>query len=1038
MISRFFIDHPIFANVIGFVTIIIGLVCIYRLPVAQYPDVVPPTIQVSARYPGSNAEVVAQTIGIPIEEAVNGVENSIYMSSTSGSDGSYNLTITFDIGTDLNAAMALVQNLVNSSLAQLPGGATQQGVTIKKVSPNILLVISLYSDDDQFDDIFLSNYATINLQYPLGQIPGIGQVRVFGAGLYSMRVWLDPNKLEAYGLTTNDVLAAIQGQNLQVASGQLGAPPVPEDQPFQFTINALGRLSRSAQFKEIIVKSTSGEAPQIVRLGDIAQIQLGQQSYSNFARVSGHKSAQIVVFALPSVNAIDLANRVYQAIADMSKQFPDGLKYAIRFDTTTFVREAVSKVYETLFIAGVLVLVVIFVFLQNFRGMLVPLTTVPVTLIGAFIAMAALGFTINLMTLFALVLAIGIVVDDAIIIVENASYYIEKGMQPREATLKAMQELTGPVMGITLALVAVFLPAAFLPGIVGQVFRQFALVIASTAVISAINALTLKPVQCALWLKPRGEKRPNPFYRGFNRAFQALTDIYLAIVVWMVKRPALMFVLFVIVISATVWGFLRQPTGFLPTEDQGYAILLTRLPAGASLPRSQEVANKIDGMLGKIPGVEHWVTIGGYSLLDGANVVSISSTFIIFEDWKKRGSNLPQGKIVASIYHELAELQEAQAIVVIPPPIRGLGQTGGFQMMVEDRASLGLDELQQAAMEITQAGNSQPNLQGLVSTFNVNNPQLYLDIDRTKAESLQVPLENVFGTLQAYLGSSFVNLFNRFNQVFQVYIQAGSQYRLEPRDIKNLHVRNKTGEMVPLGTLLDVRQVLGPELVTRYNLYPAATLFGSAATGFSSGQALSLMEQLAQGTLPHGMAYEWTSTSYQEKKVGNQAYFIYALSIILVYLVLAALYESWTYPGAIILVVPIALVGVLISLMVRGFENDLYTQVGLVLMIALASKNAILVVEFARELHQGGMAVSEAAIEATRRRFRPIVMTSLAFIAGVVPLLVAFGAGSASQRAIGTVVFGGMIASTLVAIPFVPVFYVLLDRMAERIRRKKA
>ena len=498
-----------------------------------------------------------------------------------------------------------------------------------------------------------------------------------------------------------------------------------------------------------------------------------------------------------------------------------------------------------------------------------------------------------------------------------------------------------------------------------------------------------------------------------------------------------MFVLFVIVISATVWGFLRQPTGFLPTEDQGYAILLTRLPAGASLPRSQEVANKIDGMLGKIPGVEHWVTIGGYSLLDGANVVSISSTFIIFEDWEKRGSNLPQGKIVASIYHELAELQEAQAIVVIPPPIRGLGQTGGFQMMVEDRASLGLDELQQAAMEITQAGNSQPNLQGLVSTFNVNNPQLYLDIDRTKAESLQVPLENVFGTLQAYLGSSFVNLFNRFNQVFQVYIQAGSQYRLEPRDIKNLHVRNKTGEMVPLGTLLDVRQVLGPELVTRYNLYPAATLFGSATTGFSSGQALSLMEQLAQGTLPHGMAYEWTSTSYQEKKVGNQAYFIYALSIILVYLVLAALYESWTYPGAIILVVPIALVGVLISLMVRGFENDLYTQVGLVLMIALASKNAILVVEFARELHQGGMAVSEAAIEATRRRFRPIVMTSLAFIAGVVPLLVAFGAGSASQRAIGTVVFGGMIASTLVAIPFVPVFYVLLDRMAERIRRKK-
>ena len=1037
MISRFFIDRPIFANVIALVTIIIGLVCIYRLPVAQYPDVVPPTIQVSARYPGANAEVVAQTIGIPIEEAVSGVENSIYMSSTSGSDGSYNLTITFDIGTDLNAAMALVQNLVNGALAQLPGGATEQGVTIRKVSPNILLVVSLYSDDDRFEDIFLSNYATINLQYPLGQIRGIGQVRVFGAGLYSMRVWLDPNRLEAYGLTTNDVLAAIQGQNLQVASGQLGAPPVPPDQPFQFTINALGRLSRAFQFKDIIVKSEGGVAPQIVRLGDIAQVQLGQQSYSNFSRVSGHKSAQIVIFALPDANAIDLADRVYQAIAEMSRKFPEGLKYAIRFDTTTFVREAVSKVYETLFIAGVLVLTVIFLFLQNFWGMLVPLTTVPVTLIGAFIAMAALGFSINLMTLFALVLAIGIVVDDAIIIVENSSYYIEKGMPPRDATLKAMQELTGPVTGITLALVAVFLPAAFLPGIVGQIFRQFALVIASTAVISAINALTLKPVQCALWLKPRAQKRPNRFYRGFNRAFQAVTDVYMAIVTHMVKRPVLMFVLFAVVINSTLWVFLHQPTGFLPTEDQGYAILLSRLPEGASQPRSREAADRIDAILRKVPGVAHWVTIGGYSLLDGANVVSISSTFIIFEDWGKRGSQLSQDKIVARIYHDLAELQEAQAIVIIPPPIRGLGQTGGFQMMVEDRASLGLDELQQAATEITQAGNDRPDLRGLVSTFSVNTPQLYLDIDRTKAESLQVPLENVFGTLKAYLGSSFVNLFNRYNQVFQVYIQAGSPYRLEPRDIKNLHVRNKTGGMVPLGTLLDVRQVLGPELVTRYNLYPAASLFGSAAAGFSSGQALSLMEQLAQETLPHGMAYEWTSTSYQEKKAGHQAYLIYALSITLVYMVLAALYESWVYPGAIILVVPIALVGVLVALVARGYENDLYTQVGLVLMIALASKNAILVVEYARELHQGGMAASDAAIEATRRRFRPIVMTSLAFIAGVIPLLIAFGAGSASQRAIGTVVFGGMLASTLIAIPFVPVFYVLLDRTIGRIRRKK-
>jgi HAE1 family hydrophobic/amphiphilic exporter-1 len=725
----------------------------------------------------------------------------------------------------------------------------------------------------------------------------------------------------------------------------------------------------------------------------------------------------------------------------MSKQFPEGLAYAIRFDTTTFVRAAISSVYETLFEAGILVLIVILVFLQNFRGMLVPATTVPVTIIGAFIAMTALGFTVNLMTLFALILAIGIVVDDAIIIVESSSYYIERGMPPKEATIKAMQELTGPIMGITLALVAVFLPAAFLPGITGQIFRQFALVIAATAVISALNALTLKPVQCALWLKPRPDKRPNWFYRGFNRAFQAVTDIYMAVVVWMLRRPIKMFILFAVVINLSILVFLGRPTGFLPTEDQGYAIMLSRLPEGASLPRNREVADKIDDVLRKVPGINYWVTIGGYSLLDGSNLPSTSTTFIIYKNWEERGSDQTQDNIVADLNRELSSIQEAQAIVLIPPPIRGLGQTGGFQMMVEDRRSLGLTELQQALSELVREGNTQPNLRGLVSTFSVSSPQLFLNINRTKAESLQVPLENVFGTLQAYLGSSFINLFNKYNQVFQVYIQAGSEYRLEPRDIKNLYVRNQTGGMVPMGTLLDVQRTQGPELVTRYNLYPAASIFGSAAPGTSSGQALSTMEQLAANTLPQGMGYDWTSTSYQEKKVGNQAYFIYALSIILVYMVLAALYESWTSPAAVILVVPMALVGVLLALMARNYDNNLYTQVGLVLMIALASKNAILIVEFARELHHGGMNMVEAAAEATRRRFRPIVMTSFAFILGVVPLLFAFGAGSASQRAIGTVVFGGMLASTLLAIPFVPVFYIIFEgiseRFKERFRRKK-
>ena len=1037
MISRFFIERPIFANVIALVTVIIGLVFLYHLPVAQYPQIVPPTIQVTTRYPGASAVVVAATIGVPIEQAVNGVEGSTYMSSTSSSDGSYSLTITFDIGTDLNTSLALVQNLVNSALAQLPGGVQQQGVTVRKVSPNILLVVSLYSEDDRFEEIFLSNYAVINLQNPLARLPGVGQVVVRGAGSYSMRVWLNPKRLQTFGITTMDVLAAIQSQNVQVVAGQLGAPPVPRDQSLQFTISAPNRLSEAGEFEDIIIKTAAGQAPQIVRLRDIARVDLSQQSFSNFSRFTGHKAALIPIFALPDANAIAVADGVYKAMAEMSKQFPEGLKYGIRYDTTLFVREAISKVYETLIIAGILVLIVILLFLQSFRAMLVPATTVPVTIIGAFIAMAALGFTVNLMTLFALILAVGIVVDDAIVIVENSSYYIERGVPPKEATIKAMRELTGPVMGITLALVSVFLPAAFFGGITGQIFRQFALVIASTAVISAINALTLKPVQCAFWLRPRKEKPLNWFYRGFNKAFQTMTDGYMGIVTRMVKQPVLMVVVFGIIITASFLEFLRQPTGFLPTEDQGYGILVCRLPEGASQPRSEEVAEKINAILRKTPGVTFWVVIGGFSILDGANVPNISTTFVVYKDWKERGSALNQDRIVSNINRELAGIQEAQAFVVIPPPIRGLGQTGGFQMMVEDRGSLGMGQLQQATNDLVQAASSQSSLQGLATTFSVRSPQLYLNIDRTKAESLQVPLSNVFDTLQAYLGSSFVNLFNKFNQVFQVYIQADNRYRLEPRDIKNLFVRNQKGEMVPLSTFLDVKPTQGSELITRYNLYPAAAIFGSAAPGFSSGQAIGLMEQMAVKALPEGIAYDWTLTSYQEKKVGNQAYFVYALAIILVYMVLAALYESWTSPGAVMLVVPVALVGVLLSLIIRSYENDLYTQVGLVLMIALASKNAILIVEFARDLHREGMSITEAAVEATRRRFRPIVMTSFAFILGVVPLLIAVGPGAASQRAIGTVVFGGMLSSTLLAIPFVPVFYVAMERLSERLRKDK-
>ncbi|MFZ5450725.1 MAG: efflux RND transporter permease subunit [Thermodesulfobacteriota bacterium] len=1032
MISKFFIERPIFANVIAIVTIILGLVCFFILSVSQYPPVAPPTIQVSTTYPGASAETVAATVGIPIEQSVNGVENSLYMSSTSASDGSYTLTVTFNVGADLNAAVALVQNLVNSAQAQLPDAVQKQGVTVKKVSTDILLVVSLFSETDSFDETFLSNYAVINLQNPLARLPGVGQVRVVGAGSYSMRVWLDPNRLQYYNLTTSEVLSALRGQNVQVAAGKLGGPPTPPGQAFEFTMNTLGRLSDTEQFGDIIVKSRRGETAEIVRVRDIARIDLSQQTFSNFAGVSGKKSAQIILYTLPDANSLAVGDAVKQAMVEMKKDFPPALTYVIDYDTTTFVRQAINEVYQTLFEAGILVLIVIMVFLQNWRATLVPATTIPVTIIGAFAAMKMLGFSINLMTLFALILAIGIVVDDAIVIVENASHYIEKGMTPHDATVKAMGELVGPVFGITLALVAVFLPAAFLPGITGQIFRQFALVIAATAVISAINALTLKPAQCALWLRPVKERKLNWFYRGFNRVYQVLEDAYVSLVEWMVHRPGLMVGVFCVIILVGGWRFAIHPTGFLPTEDQGYCMVVARLPQGASQPRVRETANEVTKILQNTPGIRAWVTIGGFSILDAANLSNTFTTFAVYQSWEKRGAALNQEHLVGNLWGRFSTIQDGEIAVLIPPSIRGLGQAGGFQMMVEDRGSLGLDELQKAVLEIIRAAQAQRGLGRLATTFSARSPQIYLDIDRTKAESLGVPIQAVFDTLQAFPGTSFVNLFNKFNQVFQVNVQADAPFRLGPDDLKNLYARNNKGEMVPLGTLLEVKQTLGSELVTRYQLYPAAPIYGSAAPGFSSGQGLKLMEDVARHTLPPGMAYDWTATAYQEKQVGLQAYFIYALSITLVFLVLAALYESWTSPAAVMLTVPMAMVGVLLAMILRGFDNNLYTQIGLVLMIALASKNAILIVEFARDLRHEGMSIVEAAVEATRRRFRPIVMTSFAFILGVVPLLAASGAGAASRQAIGTVVFGGMIASTLLAIPFVPVFYVVMERLSER------
>ncbi len=1050
--SKFFIERPILANVIAIVTILLGAVCLLNLPVSQYPDIVPPTIVVSTNYPGASADVVATTVGIPIEQGVNGVEGSIYMQSTSGSDGSYALTVTFAVGTDLNAAIALVQNAVNGALSQLPQAVQTQGVSVQKVSTNILLIASLYSDDNRFDETFLSNYAIINLQNPLARLPGVGQVQVLGAGPYSMRIWLDPLKLKAYGLTVLDVQSAVQNQNIQVAAGQLGGPPVPSNQTFQFTVKTLGRLSDVRQFENIIIKTQppqsseaqiaqtdqGSQAAAVVRIKDVARVELSQEVYSTFSGLSGKRAAQMNVYTLPGANALKVAQEVRDLMGQMSRKFPPGLKYVALLDTSTFIKDSIHGVYQALIEAGVLVLIVIMLFLQNYRAMLVPATTVPVTIIGAFAAMALLGFSVNLMTLFALILAIGIVVDDAIVIVENASHYIETGLTPKDAAIKAMSELTGPVLGITLVLTSVFLPASFLPGITGQMFRQFALVIASTAIISALNALTLKPTQCALYLKPvPKDKKINWFYRGFNRAYQAVEDVYIGLVSRMAHHAGAMACLFFVIVGTAGWLFGHHPTAFLPTEDQGYCLVVARLPPGASQPRVREVAASLDGILKRTPGVKGWVTSGGFSALDAANLSNVVTEYVMYQPWDQR-PDLAQSRIVSDLRSRLRGVRKADCSVLIPPPIPGLGQAGGFQMMVEDRGGTGLQELGKAAQQIIREANRQPELRGVTTTFSAASPQLDLDINRTMAESLGVTINDVFQTLQTYLGSTYVNQFNKFNQSFQVRLQASADYRRELQDISNLWVANRAGQMVPIGALVDVRRMLGSELLTRYNLYPAVPIIGSAASGYSSGQALSTMERLASQNLPLGMDYDWTGLSYQEKLIGNQAYFIFALSITLVFLVLAGQYESWTDPAAVILTVPMALVGVLLALVVRSFPSDLYTQIGLVLMIALAAKNAILIVEFAREIRAEGTPAVDAAIEATRRRFRPIVMTSIAFILGVVPLLTATGAGAASQQALGTVVFGGMLASTLIAIPFVSVFYIEMERFGEWYRRRRA
>jgi HAE1 family hydrophobic/amphiphilic exporter-1 len=1029
MFSQFFIERPIFANVIAIVTILLGALALWTLPIEQYPNITPPTIQVSAMYPGANASVVADTVATPIEQQVNGVENMMYMTSSSSSDGSYALTVTFDIGTDLEEAQVLVQNRVALAEAMLPEEVKRQGVTVRKQSTNIILVLSLVSPTGQYDSLFLSNYATLRLRDALSRIEGVGNVTVFGTAQYSMRIWLDPEKLQARRLTTQDVVSAILEQNVQVAAGQIGQPPAPQEQNFQYTVTVPGRLSDVEQFEQIIVKT--GKAGQVTHLKDVARIELGAQSYDQFNLKAGQPNANIGIYQLPGANALNVAQQVKQAMERLSQAFPAGMSYDIPLDTTQFIEASVHEVYKTLLEAGALVLFVILVFLQNWRAVLVPATTVPVTIIGAFIAMSLLGFTVNLLTLFGLVLAIGIVVDDAIVIVENAERHIEAGMAPKPATIKAMDEVLGPIIGITLVLLSVFLPSAFLPGITGQLYRQFALTIAATALISAINALTLKPAQCAAYLRPPREHK-HLFSRAFDAGYGCIQRLYVKVVRILVAHVVPVLVVFVALAALTAWWYWRVPTEFLPVEDQGYILISVQLPDAASQQRTREVLHKIDSILAHTPGVRDWISIGGLSLLDRSSASNSATLFVTFEVWEQRNTpEQTQQAIVGKLAQQFSHIQEALVFPFVPPSIRGLGFRGGFQLQVEDRADVGLLALFQATQRILADARGQPSLSTLHSTFRPGVPQLMVDVDRAKVKKLGVPLSSVFQTLQAYLASTYVNDFNKFGRIYQVRVQAEAQARAQPRDIERLEVRNVQGDMIPLGSVIDVKKTFGPQVISRYNLYPSASISGEAAPGYSSGQALEVMERIAQNNVSDAMGYEWTGIAHEEKKVGGQAVVIFGMAVLLVYLVLAAQYESWLLPAAVILVVPLGLLGALAAISLRGMANDIYTQIGMVLIIALASKNAILIVEFARDRRAAGHDLLDAAITAAQLRFRPILMTSFTFILGVLPLVLAQGAGAASQQALGTAVFGGMIVATVLSVFFVPVFFVVCQSLRE-------
>ena len=1040
--THFFIDKPIFASVLSIVIIMVGGLALIGLPIAQYPEIAPPTVVVSATYPGANAQVVAETVATPIEQEVNGVEDMLYMSSQSTNSGSMALTITFRPGTNLDKAQVLVQNRVALAEPRLPQEVSRQGLSVKKRSPDLSLVVNLVSPDKRYDSVYLSNYALLQLKDTLARLPGVGDILVFGARDYSMRLWLNPEKIAARNLTAAEVIAAVREQNVQVAAGVVGQQPSREHTDFQYTISTTGRLSNAEQFAEIVIKK--GKDAQVTYLKDVARIELGAKDYNSGLLLDGEPTVGLAIFQLPGSNALETKKAVVDAMEKLKPRFPEGLDYLLVYDTVVFVQQSIDAVVKTLFEALLLVVLVVVIFLQNWRATIIPLLAVPVSLIGTFAVMAAMGLSLNTLSLFGLVLAIGIVVDDAIVVVENVERHIALGLSARDATRKAMDEVVGPIIATALVLVAVFVPTAFIVGVSGAFYKQFALTIAVSTVISAFNSLTLSPALCALLLdRAHGNKDSFTrlfdylfgwFFKGFNRFFDAFSDGYSRLVGRLIRMTVVVLVLYAGLNGLNILAFEKVPTGFIPQQDQGYLILYAQLPDAASLARTEDVVQQATRIMLETPGVKHVNAYAGFSILSGASQSNVATLFARLDGFEQRAghADLHANAVIKSLEQRLAQVEGARIAVFAPPPIRGMSSVGGFKLQVQDRSNAGIAALQNTVNELIAQGNKQPGLAGLFTTFRAGVPQLFLDVDRTRTKSMDVPLKEVFDTLQIYLGSLYVNDFNSFGRTYQVVAQADSKFRMQPADIAELKTRNLQGDMVPLGALMSVKDITGPDKITRYNMYPAAEINGSTLPGVSTSQALTVMNKLLGAELPPGFDFEWTELSLQQVLAGNVALLVFPLSVIFVFLALAAQYESWSLPFAVILIVPMCILSSLAGVWLRDMDNNIFTQVGFIVLVGLASKNAILIVEFAKRRQEAGLNRFDAAIEAARIRLRPILMTSFAFIMGVFPLVIAQGAGAESRQLLGTAVFSGMLGVTVFGLLLTPVFYVLAQALSER------